>query len=60
MTKDIYEFDEPKPGESLEDYLRRHKAHPDQKDRRAATPEEEAQHDVTRERIRRGYIMGRS
>jgi hypothetical protein len=53
-----HEFDERLPGESFEDYLRRHKAHPDQKDRRAATPQEEKESDVTRERLEGGYVIG--
>ena len=55
-----HEFDTQLPDESFEDYLRRHKAHPDQQDRRAATPQEEEESDVTRERIKRGYIIGGS
>ena len=51
--------DKPRKGESLEDYLRRHKAHPDQPDRREATPEEVAEVDVTKERLEQGYVIGR-
>jgi hypothetical protein len=53
-----HEFDAQLPGESFEDFLRRHRAHPDQKDRRAATPQEEKESDVTRERIKRGDAIG--
>lgn len=35
-----YKYDKPKEGESLGDYLRRHKAHPTQKDRLKATDDD--------------------
>jgi hypothetical protein len=53
-----HEFDERLPGESFEDYLKRHKAHPSQPDRRAATEEEAREFDVTQERLERGYVIG--
>lgn len=55
----IYEIQSRKPGESFEDYMRRNKAHPDQPDRRGATPEEEAAFDVTAEREGKGYILSK-
>src|SRR5450830_198077 len=53
----IYQFDKRKPGETLEEYFKRHKAHPSQPDRRAATPEEMAEVDVTHEREGGGVII---
>lgn len=55
----IYELDDPKPSESFEDYLKRHKAHPSQPDRREATAEEERESDVTQERLKHGYVIGK-
>jgi hypothetical protein len=54
-----HEFDERLPGESFEEYLKRHKAHPSQPDRRAATEEEEMESDVTQEHLERGYVIER-
>lgn len=44
-------------GESFEDYMRKNKAHPDQPDRRSATPEEEALLDITSTKIGGGLII---
>jgi hypothetical protein len=43
----VYEFDQPKPGESLEDYLRRHHCHPDDESPRQASDADEAAVDKT-------------
>ena len=58
MTE-TYEPDKPRPGETLEEYLIRHKAHPNQPDRREATPEEVASVDGTKERLAQGYVIGK-
>ena len=50
-----YMFDKPNPGESLRDYLIRHKAHPSCPDRRAAEPDEE--NDVTQEVLEKGFVI---
>jgi hypothetical protein len=55
-----HEFDAQLPGESFEDFLRLHKAHPSQPDRRAATEEEAKESDVTQERLERGYVITRT
>lgn len=52
-----YELDKRKPGETLKDYLMRHNAHPSQPNRRKATPEEEALHDITSTVIGGGFIL---
>ena len=54
-----FKFTARKPGETLDEYLIRHKAHPNQPDRRSATPEEVAECDVTQERLNRGYVIGK-
>lgn len=53
----VYRFDSPRPGEQFEEYLMRHNAHPSQKDRRQATPEEEALLDVTDRHVGNGFII---
>ena len=53
----IYQIQSRLPGESFEDYLRRNNAHPDQPDRRGATPEEMAAFDVTSQRVGTGLII---
>lgn len=52
-----YEFDAPHPRETLDEFLRRHKAHPDQPDRREATDEEEADCDKTEEYVGQAIIL---
>lgn len=47
MTQEIYEFDKPHPGESLDAYMKRHRVHPEDDNPRKATPEEAASVDKT-------------
>lgn len=53
----LYHFDAPRMGESLDQYLRRHHAHPDQPDRREATDEEIAACDKTEEYLGQAFIL---
>jgi len=53
----MVKLDEPKKGESLSDYLKRHKAHPSQPDRAEATQQEMDEADVTEKRLVEGIII---
>jgi hypothetical protein len=54
---EMVKLDEPKKGESLSDYLKRHKAHPSQPDRAEATQQEMDEADVTEKRLVEGIII---
>jgi hypothetical protein len=54
-----YQFDKPKPNETFEEYLIRHKAHPKQKDRREATQEEMDAMDITKKVLGMGYVISK-
>jgi hypothetical protein len=43
----VYEFDKPHPGESLDAYLRRHRAHPEDANPRLASEADEKEVDKT-------------
>lgn len=53
----VYQYDKPKEGETLEEYLYRHNAHPKSPNRRAATQEEEDMLDVTASRVGTGILI---
>jgi hypothetical protein len=54
---DQYEFDKPHPGESMDAYLKRHKAHPADKDARKATPAEHDLHDETEKYADQAFVI---
>lgn len=58
-TRKHAEFGKPKPGESLDDYLRRVNAHPEQPNASEATEEQENEIDETDKYEGGGMIIGK-